>query len=110
MPALPVSTSVGRSAHFAVLAFTVIVFGAAVAAITWQLRAGLREQILGREAAWLEAIASMQIDAAETLSGESIQSVPGALVVAVLKTEQLAGVSGLRVYDAERQLSDTWKL
>src|SRR5688500_5921035 len=103
--------SAGRFAHAGVLAVTVIVFGAAVAAVTWQLRAGLRDQIVGREADWLEAIVSMQLaDAAEFLGGEPIESVPLALLVAVLKTQKLAGVSGLRVYDAERRLSDSWML
>jgi signal transduction histidine kinase len=105
------TTPFGRFAHFGVLALTVIVFGAAVAAITLQLNAGLREQILRREARWLEAIASMQLeDAAETLGEEPIERVPLAMFVAVLKTQKLAGVSGLRVYDAERRLSDTWML
>jgi signal transduction histidine kinase len=111
MPPPAIPTSFGRSAHFIVLAMTVIVFGAAVAAVTLQLRGGLREQILQREAAWLEAIASMQLaEAASTLGGEPIENVPGALLFAVLKTQKLAGVSGLRVYDAERRLSDTWML
>lgn len=99
------------SAHFGVLALTVIVFGAAVAVVTLQVRAGLREQIVRREAGWLEAIASMQLaQQAESSGGEPIESVPGALFVAVLKTQKLAGVSGLRVYDAQGRLSDTWML
>ena len=111
MPAPAVPTPFGRFAHFGVLALTVAVFGAAVAAITLQLRAGLRDQILHREAAWLEAITSMQLaEAADTLGGEPIENVPQALFVAVLKTQKLAGVAGLRVYDAERRLSETWML
>ena len=53
MSASHAPTDFGRSAHTGVLALTVLVFGLAVAAITWQLRTGLREQILRREAAWL---------------------------------------------------------
>jgi hypothetical protein len=46
-------------AHFGVLALTVVVFRAvAVAAVTLQVRSGLRDQIVRREAGWLEAIAS----------------------------------------------------
>jgi signal transduction histidine kinase len=94
-----------------VLALTVLVFGAAVAAITLQLRAGLREQILRREAVWLEAIASMQLqEAAETLGEQSIEKVPGAVFVAMLKTQRLAGVTGLRVYDADRQQRESWMM
>lgn len=111
MSAPLVRTFPGRSAHFAVLALTVVVFGGAVVAITLQLRTGLREQILMREAGWLEAIASMQLtERVDSLDGEPIEKVPGAVFVAVLKTEKLAGVSGLRVYDSERRLSDVWKL
>src|SRR5687768_4685372 len=103
--------SAGRSAHAGVLALTVVVFGAAIAAVTWQLRAGLREQIVRREAGWLEAIVSMQLAAAaETLGDEPVENVPLALLVAVMRTQKLAGVSGLRVFDSERRLSDTWLL
>ena len=106
MPDHPVPTLDGRSAHFAVLALTVLIFGAAVAVITLQLRAGIREQILRREAGWLEAVASMQLsEASAYAAGEPIELVPGALRVAVLKTEKLAGVSGVRVFDAGRGVS-----
>ena len=100
-----------RAVHFGVLALTVVVFAVAVIVVTLQVRAGLREQIVRREAGWLEAIASMQLaEEAEKLGGEPIESVPGAVLVAVLKTQKLAGVSGLRVYDSQRRLSDTWML
>ena len=96
MPAPAVPTPFGRFAHFGVLALTVVVFGIAVAAITWQLRAGLRDQILRREAAWLEAITAMQLaEAADTLGGEPIENVPQALFVAVLKTQKLSWVQPL---------------
>lgn len=105
----PVPKPLGRTAHLGVLAVIVVVFGAVVAAMTWQLRAGLREQILHREAAWLQAISSMQLeDAADTLGTEQIENVPGAVLYAVLKTQKLAGVSGLRVYTADRRLSEAW--
>lgn len=108
MPAPSVPTFSGRSAHFAVLASTVVVFGAAVALIAWQLRAGIREQILRREAGWLEAVASMQLaEAAENLGDEPLDKVPGLLLFAVLKTEKLAGVSGVRVFDSNRRLSSS---
>lgn len=108
MPAPSVPTFSGRSAHFAVLALTVVVFGAAVAVVTWQLRAGIREQILRREAGWLEAVASMQLaEAATNLGDEPLDKVPGLLLYAVLKTEKLAGVSGVRVFDANRRLSNS---
>ena len=103
MPAPAASSSSRPFAHLTVLAVTVIMFGAAVAAMTMQLRTGLREQILKREAEILTAITSMQLD-------NALDELPGALFVAVLKTQRLKGVVGLRIYDAERRLSDTWML
>src|SRR5688572_10989672 len=103
-------TSPRPSAHFGVLALTVAVFGVAVATVTWQVRTGLRDQIVRREAGWLEAIASMQLEERASTLVEAIEDVPGALLVAVLKTQKLAGISGLRVYDAESRLSDSWML
>jgi signal transduction histidine kinase len=102
MSVSPASSS-GRFTHVIVLAITVIVYGGAVAGMTLQLRAGLLEQILKREAEHLTATASMQLDEANT-------DAPGALFVAVLKVQRLAGVSGLRLYDENRQPSDTWML
>lgn len=112
MSAPVVSTSSGRFTHLGVLVLTVLVFGGAVAAVTWQLRARLREQILQREAKFLAAVSSLQLDnAADALAGVPLDEVPSALFVALLKTTQrLAGVSGLRIYDAHRHLSDTWML
>lgn len=112
MPAPVVPKTPGRFAHFSVLGLTVVVFGGAVAAVTLQLRSGLREQILRREAEFLAAVSSMQLDnAADALPGVPLDEVPGALFVALLKTTQkLEGVAGLRIYDADRRVSDTWML
>jgi len=93
----------GRFTRLSVLGVTVLVFGAAVAVMTHQLRAGLREQILQREAEMLAAIASMQLD-------DAAEDVPAAKFIAVLKTQKLAGVSGLRIYDAERRPNGTYLL
>jgi signal transduction histidine kinase len=100
-PAVPPPS--GRITRLSVLGVTVLVFGAAVAVMTQQLRVGLREQILRREAEMLAAIASMQLD-------DAAEDVPAAMFVAVLKTQKLAGVSGLRIYDGERRLNGTYLL
>lgn len=103
MPAPAAPPPSGRITRLSVLGVTVLVFGAAVAVMTQQLRAGLREQILRREAEMLAAIASMQLD-------DAAEDVPAAMFVAVLKTQKLAGVSGLRIYDAERRPNGTYLL
>lgn len=100
-PAVPPSS--GRITRLSVLGVTVLVFGALVAMMTHQLRAGLREQILRREAEMLAAIVSMQLD-------DAAEEVPAAMFIAVLKTQKLAGVSGLRIYDAARQANGTYLL
>jgi signal transduction histidine kinase len=101
VPAVPPSS--GRITRLSVLGVTVLVFGGVVAAMTHQLRSGLREQILRREAEMLAAIASMQLD-------DAAEDVPAAKFIAVLKTQKLAGVSGLRIYDTERRLNGTYLL
>lgn len=100
-PAVPPPS--GRITRLGVLGVMVFVFGAAVGVMTQQLREGLREQILRREAEMLAAIASMQLD-------DAAEDVPAAMFVAVLKTQKLAGVSGLRIYDAERRPNGTYLL
>ncbi len=106
-PAVP--SSLARYAPAGVLALTVIVFAAVVATVTWQLRTGLREQIFQREARTLAAVAAMQLDnRAGELTGVRLEDAPGALLVAVLKTSQLRGVAGVRIFDARRRLSDAW--
>jgi signal transduction histidine kinase len=102
MPA-PAASPSSRFTRLSVIAVTMSVFGAVVALMTQQLRSGLREQILRREAEMLAAIVSMQLDDAP---GDS----PADLFVAVLKTQKLAGVSGLRLYDMNRQLVGTFLL
>ena len=101
MSASAASSTPGRFAPVGVITLTVVVFAGVVFAVTWQLRAGLREQILRREAATLAAVASMQLDnSAAEYGGVSLPEVPGALLVAVLKTAKLRGVAGVRIFDA----------
>lgn len=101
-------STAGRFAPLGVLVLTVLVFAGVVIAVTLQLRAGLTEQILRREAATLAAVASLQLDNSAAEYGEvALAEVPGALLVAVLKTAKLRGVVGVRVYDAKGALNAT---
>ncbi len=108
MPATP-SPSSGRFVHFGVLALTVLVFACVVLAVTLRLRADLREQIFRREAETLAAVAANHIDnSAADLGGLAPADVPGALLVAVLKTSRLRGVVGVRVFDAKGALNSSF--
>ena len=101
MPESAVPPPPGRFTHAGVLALTVAVFGAVVALVAWQQRSGLREQIMQREAGRLAALATMQLNIGAQEMGEEAASVPGALLVAVLKTMEYGGVLAVRVFDAQ---------
>ncbi len=104
---VPVSPSLsGRRAHVAVVALTLGVFAAVVGFVTLQLRAGLREQILLREAETLSAVASLQLaNEAAALAEVGLADAPGELLAAVLKASRLRGVLAIRVFDAQRKFA-----
>ncbi|MES2694917.1 MAG: HAMP domain-containing sensor histidine kinase [Verrucomicrobiota bacterium] len=104
MPVIAATPIPRRFTHVGVLALTILVFGGVVALVAWQLRAGLREQALRREADLLGAVASMQLSiSAEAMGEEAVADVPGALLVAVVKAStKLSGVVGVRVFDARQ--------
>jgi signal transduction histidine kinase len=108
MPATAALSTSGRYTSAGILALTMAVFAGAVFAITWQMRADAREQILRREAGTLAAVASMQLDLSAVEYGEVVLAeVPGALLVAVLKTSKLRGVVGVRVFDPKGTLNSS---
>ncbi len=108
MSASAAPSTFGRFAPVGVLMLTVLVFAGVVAVVTLQLRAGLKEQILRREADTLAAVASLQLDNSAAEYGEvALAEVPGALLVAVLKTAKLRGVVGVRVFDAVGALNSS---
>lgn len=95
----------GRPVHLTVLVLTVVVFAGVVALVTLQLRAGLREQILRGYAEMLGAVVSMQLDNSASELGDAALAETGTLLVAVLKTQKLRDVAGVRVFDAERRFN-----
>eukprot|EP01035_Chromulina_nebulosa_P010910 gene10910-14619_t len=96
----------GRRAYVAVVALTLAVFAAVVTFVTLQLRGGLREQILLREAETLSAVASMQLaNEAAALAEVGLSDAPGELLAAVLKASRLRGVLAIRVFDAHRKFA-----
>jgi signal transduction histidine kinase len=100
MPTRAESSLPGRILPVAVLALTILVFGTVVAIVTAQQEAGLREQILRRQAEILGSVASLQLDVSALELGEEVANVPGALLVAVLKASKFRGVVGVSVFDA----------
>lgn len=102
MPALAASPNNGRYAFGGVLALTVAVFGAVVAVVTLQLRRGLREQLLQREADTLVSAVSMQLDNTEGV-GDSRLADTGELLYAALKTSRFPEVVAVRVFDASQR-------
>jgi signal transduction histidine kinase len=108
----PAPTPNGRLVRLWVLTLTVLVFGVVVAVVTQLLRTRLREQIVQHDAVTLAGLAAMQLsDAASQIpAGVTLEEVPGAVFVAVLKTSKYPGVLAVRVFDRERQLSNTFGL
>jgi signal transduction histidine kinase len=89
----------GRVALVAAIA-TLAIFGALVVAITWQLRARLRGEVLRREAEAIHAVALMQIGRAEArlsdfVGGDAMQDV----FDAVLESSRLRGVLAVQLFD-----------
>jgi signal transduction histidine kinase len=109
MRASVASTPTGRATFVAVLASTLVVFAAVIGFVTLQTRAGLREQLLQREADQLAAMASMQLatDSELTSAGPG-PILPGALFNAVLKASKYRGVFSLRVYDGGRHFEGSF--
>src|SRR5512141_2330892 len=97
-------SSPDRATRLGVLTLTAVVFAIMVAVVTWQLRGGLREQILRREAESLTGVASMQLaNEVEKRADLGVtDELPGELFLAVVKASRLAGVLGVRVLDRER--------
>ena len=106
MTAHPQLPSSGRRAYFAVVALTLAVFAGVVAFVTLQLRSGLRQQILLREAETLSAVASMQLaNEAAVLAEVGLADAPGELLAAVLKASKFRGVLAIRVFDAQKNFA-----
>ena len=85
---------------------TILIFGAVVALVTGQMRVGLREQILRREADALAAVAALQLDTRAAEYGAlPLAEVPGALLVTVLQAARYRGVVAVRVFDGRGNLN-----
>jgi signal transduction histidine kinase len=101
MPFSRTPSPFGRRLFGGVLAFTLGVSALGVGVVTWDLRTGLREQVLAREGETLAAVASLQMaNEAAQLREIGLASAPGEVLVAVLKAAPYRGVVGIRVFDA----------
>ncbi|MDO8544935.1 MAG: HAMP domain-containing sensor histidine kinase [Opitutaceae bacterium] len=105
MPAA-VFSSPDRATRVGVLTLTAVVFAAVVGFVTFELRRGLRDQILRRDAEVLAGVTAMQLDMETArLSEIGIGRLPGDVFTAVLNASKLAGVIGVRVFDPQRQFA-----
>lgn len=85
---------------------TILVFGVVVGLVAGQMRIGLREQILRREADALAAVAALQLDTRAAEYGAlPLAQVPGALLVTVLQAARYRGVVAVRVFDGQGALN-----
>lgn len=107
MSAVAPPSSTGRSTFVVVLTLTLAVFAAVVGFVTWQLRAGLREQILSHEGEAMAAVASMEL--ANEAEQAGVADLPGSLFAAMLRASKLRGVIALRVFDRERTFAGGMK-
>jgi len=84
-----------------VIALTLLVLAGVVALTTLQVRDGIRRQIAGRDGEVLYAVALMNYaqDVEDGLAGPDESG--GAQLGTVLKSAQLRGVLGVRLFDAE---------
>ncbi|MBI5386342.1 MAG: HAMP domain-containing histidine kinase [Verrucomicrobia bacterium] len=83
-----------------VLGVALVILAGAIFATTWQVRARIREQIVGRDGEVLHAVALVEYagDVAEGFAGPI--SDPGNQLNVVLRTSQLKGVIGVQLFDA----------
>jgi signal transduction histidine kinase len=95
-----------RRVPVVVISLALAVLAGVVLLTTLQLRSRIREQIAGRDGEVLHAVAMMHYgqDVADGLAGPT--SDPGGQLGVVLKTAQLRGVLGVRVFDASGRFVD----
>lgn len=100
-------SSPDRATRLGVLTLTAVMFAVMVAAVTWLLRDGLRDQILRREGDLLAGVTSMQLALeAEKPSALGVDvRLPGDFLIAALQTSRLRGVLGVRVLDLNRNFA-----
>src|SRR5258706_7876625 len=91
-----------------VIALSLAVLAAVIALTTLQLRAGIRRQIAGRDGEVLYAVALMHYadDVEQGLAGP-VEDLSDQLSI-VLKSAQLRGVLGVRLFDAEGRFVESF--
>jgi signal transduction histidine kinase len=91
-----------------VIGLTLAILAGAIGLATWQVRAQIRAQIAGRDGEVLYAVALMQA-AAELAAGwtDSLAE-PEAQLAVVLKTAQLKGVMGARLFNPQGQFVESF--
>ncbi|HWN95533.1 MAG TPA: HAMP domain-containing sensor histidine kinase [Methylomirabilota bacterium] len=86
-----------RRMPWLVVALTLAILGGTIFVARQQLRSKVRDQIVGRDAEVLHAVAQMYLD--ETAKDDTAPDV-GQQIFVMLKTSKLGGVMGARLFDA----------
>src|SRR6185503_2322559 len=84
-----------RRMPWLVIGLTLLILGGTIFVARQQLRDKVRDQLVGRDAEVLHAVAQMYLDEADNPAPDSDQQ-----VLALLKTSRLSGVMGARLFDA----------
>lgn len=102
---VPPSSSPRRTLLFRVTILTIVVFGSLAAAIAWQWRSRLRDEVLRREAEAIHAVAVMLVDRGETRLAEfGAEFAVDDLFAAVLESSTLRGVLAVQLFDGHGRL------
>jgi signal transduction histidine kinase len=97
-----------RRLPWLVLGLSLAILAGAILALTWQVRGRIREQIVGRDGEVLHAVALMEYanDVQAGLAGPTTD--PGSQLGVVLKSAELKGVLGVRLFDPAGRLVETF--
>lgn len=95
-----------RRVPILIIGLTVLVVAATIGLTTRQVRAGIREQMVGRDAAVLHAVLTTHLD--EQRSLDPLSQDPANQLTAVLVASRLKGVLGTRLFDPEGRLLEVF--
>ncbi len=99
-----------RALSWGVILLTIAIFGAIVTLLSFQFRGQIRSQIIARDAEVLYPVALLELEKAEEgmvtdFLGDPLFDEEALLLDVVLKTSQLKGVFGVRLFDSLGQFS-----
>src|SRR5688572_9927505 len=94
-----------RRLPWVISGLTLLILGGTVFIARQQLRDKVRDQILGRDAEVLHAVAQMHLD--EVSKNDSVPDI-GQQWLVMLKTSKLGGVMGARLFESDGRFFDAF--